>query len=282
MLQLKNLKKHFGGIKAVDDCSFEVKENTITALIGPNGSGKTTIFNLISGILKTDEGKIFFKINFKSKIQNYKFQINYNDQNSKFKTSNPKQVQNSKVSYLEITNLAPEKISNLGISRIFQQSRLFGNLTVKENLLLALDNEDTKFWKNLLGLNKITKRKEEKIKGMLNLVGMEKFEDKLTRELSYGQKRLVELARTILNPHNFLMLDEPVAGVNPKLREKIKEILLKLKNQGETILLIEHDMNFTLKVSDWVIVMEKGKVIAEGKPEETKANPKVLEAYLGE
>jgi len=249
MLKCVNLKKYFGGIKAVDGCSFEVKENTITALIGPNGSGKTTIFNLISGILKTDSGKIYFKIN---------------------------------SDYLEITNLAPEKISNLGISRLFQQSRLFSNLTVKENLLLALDNEDTKFWKNLLGFNKINKEKEEKIKEMLNLVGMEKFEDKLVRELSYGQKRLIELVRTILNPHKFLMLDEPVAGVNPKLREKIEEILLKLKNQGETILLIEHDMNFTLKVSDWVIVMEKGKVIAEGKPEEIKTNPKVLDAYLGE
>ena len=147
---------------------------------------------------------------------------------------------------------------------------------------MALDNEDTKFWRNLLGLNKITKGKEGKVKEMLNLVGMGKFENKLARELSYGQKRLVELTRTILNPHKFLMLDEPVAGVNPKLREKIKEILLKLKNQGETILLIEHDMNFTLKVSDWVIVMEKGRVIAEGKPEEIKTNPKVLDAYLGE
>ena len=269
MLKLKYLKKYFGGVKAVDNCSFEVKENTITALIGPNGSGKTTVFNLISGILKADEGKIYFKINPKSKILNPK-QI----QNSNF--------QNSKVNYLEITNLAPEKISNLGISRLFQQSRLFSNLTIKENLLLALDNEDTKFWKNLLGLNKITKEKEEKVKGMLNLVGMEKFENKLARELSYGQKRLIELIRTILNPHKFLMLDEPVAGVNPKLREKIREILLKLKNQGETILLIEHDMNFTLKVSDWIIVMEKGKVIAEGKPEEIKTNPKVLDAYLGE
>jgi len=249
MLKCVNLKKYFGGIKAVNGCSFEVKEGTITALIGPNGSGKTTIFNLISGILKVDSGKIYFKKN---------------------------------SHYLEITNLAPEKISNLGISRLFQQSRLFENLTVKENLLLALDNEDTKFWKNLFGFNKITKEKEERIKEMLNLVEMKNFENKLAKELSYGQKRLVELIRTILNPHEFLMLDEPVAGVNPKLREKIKEILLKLKNQGETILLIEHDMNFTLKVSDWIIVMEKGKVIAEGKPEEIKTNPKVLEAYLGE
>lgn len=245
MLKIKNLKKYFGGVKAVDDCNFEVKERTITALIGPNGAGKSTVFNLISGILKAETGE-----------------INFDGGN--------------------ITNSQPEKISNFGISRLFQQSSLFNNLKVKENLLLAFDNEDTKFWKNLLGLNKITKDKEEKIKEMLKLVNLDKFEDKLAKDLSYGQKRLVELLRTILNPHKFLMLDEPVAGVNPKLREEISEILLDLKKKGETVLLIEHDMNFTLGIADEVIVMEKGKVIAEGKPEEIRNNPEVLEVYLGE
>jgi len=245
MLRIKDLKKHFGGVKAVDGCEFEVRPKTITALIGPNGAGKSTVFNLASGIMKPDSGKIIFD--------------NKN-----------------------ITNLRPVRISNLGISRLFQQTKLFSNLTVKENLLLALDNEDTKFWKNLFGLNKITREKEGKIKEMLKLIGLEKFENILTRDLSYGQKRLIELLRTILNPHKFLMLDEPVAGVTPKLREEIAKVLLKLKQQGETILLIEHDMGFTLGIADEVIVMEKGKVIAQGKPDEIKNNPEVLEAYLGE
>lgn len=245
MLSCLKLKKYFGGVKAVDDCSFEVKKSTITALIGPNGAGKSTVFNIISGILKTDSGKVVF---------------------------------DSK----DITNFSPEKISNLGTSRLFQQSRLFNNLTVKENLLLAMDNEDTKFWKNFLGKNKTTKEKEEKIQEMLKLVGLEEFRNKLSRDLSYGQKRLIELVRTILNPHLLLMLDEPVAGVNPKLRNVIAEVLLKLKKQGETILLIEHDMNFAFRVSDEVIVMDEGKVIAEGKPAQIKNNPEVLAAYLGE
>lgn len=250
MLKIKKLNKSFGGIKAVDGCSFEIKEKTITALIGPNGSGKTTIFNLISGILKSDSGKIMF---------------------------------NNK----DITDKSIEDISNLGISRLFQQSRLFNNLTVRENLLLAIDNEDTKFWSAFVpqycGTSADKRNKfDEKIKDILEFIEMEKFQNVLAKDLSYGQKRLIELSRAILNPHNFLMLDEPVSGVAPRLREKIKEILIGLKEKGETILLIEHNMNFAFKVSNDVIVLEKGRVIAQGKPDEIKNNPRVLEAYLGE
>ncbi len=245
MLKTVNLKKYFGGVKAVNDCSFEAKPCTITALMGPNGAGKSTVFNLVSGLLKAEAGKMIFDGR-------------------------------------QINKLSPEDISNLGISRLFQQTKLFKNLTVKENLLLAFDNEDTKFWKNLISPQKESKEKEKKIEEMLEKIKLGKFKNTLSRELSYGQKRLIELIRAILNPHKFLMLDEPVAGVNPKLRIEITELLRELKKKGETILLIEHDMNFTLKVSDWVIVMEKGRVIAQGKPEEIKNDPRVLEAYLGE
>ena len=245
MLKIQNLSKHFGGVKAVNNCSFDIKENSITALIGPNGSGKSTVFNLISGVLKEDTGKILYD-----------------------KTN--------------ITHFSPEQVSNAGISRLFQKSQLFDNLTIEENLLLAIDNEDTKFWINLLGKNKTTKEKEERVNEMLKLVEMESFSNKLGRESSFGQKRLIEIARTILNPHKLLMLDEPVAGVNPKLRKRISEILLNLKKQGATILLIEHDMNFALNLADEVIVLDEGKVIAKGTPKQIKDNKKVLEAYLGE
>jgi len=244
MLKIQNLTKKFGGIKAVDNCSFEIEKNKITALIGPNGSGKTTIFNLISGIIKPDYGEIFF-----------------NDQN--------------------IINYSIDQISNFGISRLFQQPRLFKNLKVKENLLLAIDNEDTKFWKNLFGLNGITEEKKERVKKNLENVGILETENKVANDLSFGQKRLAELARTILNPHQLLMLDEPVGGVNQKIKKDITKSLLNLKKQGETTLLIEHDMPFTFNVADCIIVINAGRVIARGTPDEIKQNKKVLEAYLG-
>lgn len=245
MLEIKNLKKSFGGVRAVNDCSFSVRKGKITALIGPNGSGKSTIFNLVSGVLVPDGGKIVFDGN-------------------------------------EITSKSVEGISNLGVSRIFQQSRLFNNLSVKENLFLALDNSDTKFWRNLIGIGLKRNEKEKKVLEALALIGLESKANSVGRELSFGQKRLVELSRAMLKPHKLLMLDEPVAGVTPPMRKEIGEILISLRKKGETILLIEHDMQFTLGIADEVVVLDEGKVIAQGTPAKIKKNKKVLEAYLGD
>ena len=226
MLSLKNVSKSFGGVKAVNKCTFEVKENTITSLIGPNGAGKTTVFNIISGLLEPDSGTI-------------------------------------KLGSKNITGLAAHKIAKSGISRTFQLTKVFRNMTIRDNLLIA------------------KKTNEEEMKRMLESIYLHKPLDTIASELSYGQQRLLEIARALLMPHSLLMLDEPTAGVNPKIRQELKSILKNLRKEGKTILLIEHDMNFVMNISDTVIVLNEGKVLKIGKPKDVVKDKKVLEAYLG-
>ena len=226
MISVQKLDKHFGGVYAVHNCTFTVKDNTITSIIGPNGAGKTTLFNLICGIIKPDAGEIFLKGR-------------------------------------DISHLPTYKIARTGISRTFQQSRLFKNMTVKDNLLLAKPSTDAE------------------IKSILKKVHFPLDMNTKASELSYGQMRLVEIARALLKPHKLLMLDEPTAGVNPKVRQELKQILLNLKKEGNTILLIEHDMEFVMSISDDVIVMTEGTVLTRGTPKQVQSDKRVLEAYLG-
>lgn len=241
LIELKNLHKSFGGVNAVNGCSFEIQQGKIIALIGPNGSGKTTVFNLISGIYAADSGKVLLDNN-------------------------------------DITDYSVEERSRLGISRMFQQSRLFLNLSVKENLLLALDQRNFNMFTSL----NASKKQADKISEVLDLFEMGKKLHAQTKTLSFGQRRLVEIARTYLLPHKVLLLDEPVAGVTPHLRDEITKFLIKLREKNETVFLIEHDMNFVFNLADEIIVMDAGKCIARGKPEDIKNNREVKEAYLGE
>lgn len=244
ILEIKEVSKSFGGVHALNQCSFDVKQGKITALIGPNGSGKSTLFNIISGVLGADKGKVIFA-----------------EEN--------------------IAKLNPEKRAALGMSRVFQQPRLFGNLTVLQNLLVALNETDTNFWASFIGLNN-DKDNEAKAITALEMVGLVQHKDKTASELSFGQKRLVELTRAMLKKHSLLMLDEPVGGVTPPLRKKIASMLVQRRKEGETILLVEHDMNFVLGIADEVFVLDEGKIIAHGKPAQIRKNKKVREAYLGE
>lgn len=226
MLSLKNISKSFGGVKAVDKCTFEVEENTITALIGPNGAGKTTVFNIVSGLTRADSGTI-------------------------------------KLLGKDITNMPAYRIAQAGISRTFQLTKVFRNMSVKDNLLIA------------------KKTNEEEMKKVLESVYLHKPLGTIASELSYGQQRLLEIARALLKQHSLLMLDEPTAGVNPIIRQELKTILRNLRKGGKTILLIEHDMEFVMGISDMVIVLNEGKVLKIGKPNDIVKDKRVLEAYLG-
>jgi len=241
LLELKNMHKSFGGVSAVNGCSFEVQQGNIVALIGPNGSGKTTIFNLISGILAADSGTIV-------------------------------------LDNVNITDFSIDKRAKMGVSRLFQQSRLFPNLTVEENLLIAMDLRNFNLFSRLEASHEQTK----KIIEILDLFELRKKLHVQAKTLSFGQRRLIEIARAYLLPHKILLLDEPLAGVTPRLRDEIAKFLIKLKEKSETIFIIEHDMNFVLNLADEIIVMDAGKIIADGTPNKIKNDKIVIEAYLGE
>ena len=247
-LEVTNLKKSFGGIKAVDVESLNLNRNELTSIIGPNGAGKTTFFDLISGFQDSDEGKVYL-----------------NNKN--------------------ITKSQPYAIARLGMIRTFQLTKVFDRMTVLENMMFSAStvNNDS-FLKSLAKLpsQKTTEKKiRDKSFEIMKELNIDHMANSYAREMSGGQKKLLELGRSIINNPSVLLLDEPLAGVNPKLAEEILQIILNLAGKGISILMVEHNIEAVMKISERVIVLAEGKVIADSTPENIRTDENVIEAYLG-
>ena len=248
MLKVENVHKSFGGILALNGVTLSVEPNSITGLIGPNGSGKSTLFNVISGFYNKDRGEIYFKGK-------------------------------------KIEGIEPYRIAMLGVGRTFQISEVPEKMTVLENLLLAPKSQIGEGIFNVfLHPLKIKRENEKLLKDayeILELVQLYDLRNEYAGNLSGGQKKLLSLGRILMSDPILLLLDEPTAGVNPTL---IRDLIVAIKNlraeKGQTILLVEHNMKVISEICDRVIVLDFGKKIAEGTPEEIQKNEKVLEAYL--
>lgn len=248
LLQVKDVKKAFGNLRALDGVTLNVDEKTVTILIGPNGSGKTTLLNVITGFLKPDEGHIFF-------------------------------------GSTDITNRSPQEIYSSGIARTFQIPAMFGNLTTLENLLVAEKNHPGESLMRSFARRlwvKYERNTVDKASKILQLLGLSEQTDMPASLLSGGQMKLVEIGRALMSDANLYLLDEPVSGINPTLAHEIFARILSLREQyGITFLIIEHRLDIALKYVDYVNAMVSGRLIAAGPPKEVISDPKVIEAYLG-
>ncbi|AZU64203.1 ABC transporter ATP-binding protein [Neobacillus mesonae] len=248
VLNIKNISKNFGGISALTDVSFSLKEGEIYGLIGPNGAGKTTMFNMITNMFPPTSGEITF---FDEKI----------------------------------TGTKPYKITNKGICRTFQNIRLFSQMSVLENVLVGGHSRSHSGVFSGVLRTKSQRAEEERLRvtarELLELVGLSEFEDAVAENLAYGQQRRLEIARALASDPKLLLLDEPAAGMNDTETADLYYLIKKVQERGITTLLIEHDMPLVMKLCDRITVLNFGKKLAEGTPEEIQNNQAVIEAYLG-
>ena len=254
VLQASDISIVFGGLTAVSNFSCELKEGELVGLIGPNGAGKTTIFNMLSGVYTPTSGQITFW-----------------DRDNKVKVINKK---------------SPAQLNKMGIARTFQNIRLFGNLTVADNVRIALHNQRiVNPFDVLLRLPRF--RRDEKIMTqrvdeLLSILKIQDKKDELAKNLSYGEQRKLEIARAIASNPKILLLDEPAAGMNPQETEELRQMIEIIRRDFNlTVLLIEHDMKFVMGICERIMVLDYGRIIAHGTPEQIKTNPDVIKAYLG-
>ena len=249
ILRVDGITKSFGGVNAVNGATFNVPRNQITALIGPNGAGKTTVINLLSGAYKVDSGRVH-------------------------------------LGSVDITNMERHRIARLGLMRTFQLSRELSGLTVLENLLVAPKVQAGESLFNIFFRPRFVKREErqnlERALDILQTYGLYDLRDNRASDLSGGQKKLLEISRGVMASPSLFLLDEPMAGVNPALIERIGGYILDMKAQGVTVLMIEHNLNVVERICDNVIVLAEGHTLATGKLSELRENKEVVTAYLGE
>jgi ABC-type branched-subunit amino acid transport system ATPase component len=239
LLEVDGLTKRFGGVAAVNGCSFAVEAGTITALIGPNGSGKTTAFNMITGYLKADSGTIRFDGS-------------------------------------DVPRPRPAGLYRRGLSRTFQQARVFPELTAIENLVVAAGFD----WRRLFG-RRVSEADERRAREMLDEFRLGHLAGLTAGELSYGQRKLLEFAAVLMSDPKLVLLDEPTAGVNPVMIDAMERHIRERNAAGVTFLIVEHDMQLVMRLCDPVIVLDQGAPIAFGAPAEIQTDKRVLEAYLG-